>query len=354
MAQAAPREEDRMTRSAAMPSRRTLALRLPALAAALLAGRGAAAAALPGAASLLVPGPDDGGIAIWSQRFAEALARGVGGTAVRLEAPTLGGPDGVTAANRFATTAAPDGRTLLALAGAAAQARLVGDPRARFDPAGWLPVCAAEVPAILVGRQEMPPPQAGGVDRPVRIGLGAPDHARSAALLALDLVGVPATPVLGLEPTQAEEALATGAVEAILLTGHAAATRMAALQARPWFSLHPGMVGPEASPWDLPGLGARLRAAPPPLLAALRCAAAALVMPAALVLPALTSANLVALWRTAAQRWLEEEARSAPSTLRLLPGPESASLLAALATQPPEATAAYRDWLRRRLGWKPE
>jgi hypothetical protein len=140
------------------------------------------------------------------------------------------------------------------------------------------------------------------------------------------------------------------------------------LRARPWFSLHAASLGDgpgagaaatsgDGLPPDLPGFHDVLHGAsgrPAPLLAALRAAASALSLPAAIVLPALTSADLVALWRAAVQRWLEEEARAASGGIRLLAGPEAAPLLASLAAPPPEASLAYRDWLRRRLNWKPE
>jgi hypothetical protein len=265
----------------------------------------------------------------------------------------------VTAANRFATTAAPDGRTLLVLAGAAAQARLVGDPRARFNAAGWLPVCAAQVPALLVGRGEMPSLQAGDARPPVRVALGTADGPRAAALLALDLLGIAATPVPGLTEQQAEEALAQGAVDATLIFGGTAQARMAALQARPWLRLDPAGApgrgeGPRPHAADPPGLSELLGVASPAMAAALRAVSAALTVPAMVVLPALTQADMVALWRDAARRWLAEEARTAPPGLRLTCGPDTAPLLAALATPPTEAALAYRDWLQRRLHWQAE
>lgn len=303
-------------------------------------------AALPGTVTLLVPGPEDGGLARWSRRMAEGLARAAT-SAVSLAPNALGGPDGVTAANRFATAAGPDGRTLLVLTGAAAQARLVGDPRARFDLSGWPPVCAVQTPALVVGRRPMPL----GRGRPLRLGLGAADAPSTAALLALDLLGLAAVPMPGLSPMQAEAALQQGAVEAIVLQGSDAQARLATLGARSWFSFDPA-TGRDAALAEVPRLFEILSAAPAPLLAALRCAGASASMPAAVVLPSLTPANLVALWRGAAQRWLEEEARIAPADVRLLPGLDAAPLLTALSPSA-EAMLAYREWLMRRLNWKP-
>jgi hypothetical protein len=300
-----------------------------------------AVAMLPGAAVLFVPGPDDGPLSRWATRLATALARGAT-TALALTPVVLGGPDGVTAANRFATEAAPDGRALLVLPGAALHARLVGDPRARFDGAGWMTVCGAEGAAVVAGRDPMPAP--GGA--PLRLALPAADHPAAAALLACDLMGVAAVGVLGLSGAEAEAALAQGAVDAILLQGAAVPARLATLGLQPWFSLDaaggrdPGLPG-------LPSAVEAVTAGPPALRAALAAAATHARLQAAVVLPALTPGNLVALWRAAAQRWLDEGRAGFSAGLWPLSGAGYPSLAV-----PPDAVLAYRAWLARRLGWR--
>ena len=331
----------------------------PATRRALLLGLGAAALAAvpaqafgPGDATLLIPGPEGGPLALWGQRLGGALARGAAGSAavIRLEIEVLGGPDGVTAANRFATAAAPDGRTLLLLPGLACHARLIGDPRARFDPTGWLPLCGAEAPALVVARAPLP---TGPGTTPVRLGLPAREHPAAAALMGLDLLGIPAQPVFGIAPQQAEAALAQGAADAVVLQGVDAPARLAALGAQPWFAL-----GPAARDLPVRSLGEAVAPlAPATLRAALDTAGAAARMTGLLMLPALTPADLVAFWRGAAQRWAEAARPGAPDaapepTSRALGGPEATALLAALAV-PPEAMRGYRDWMRLRLGWPP-
>jgi hypothetical protein len=328
------------------PGRRRLLSGLALLAA---AGASPATATLPpAAATLLVPGPTDGPLAQWAARLAAALARGTT-TAIMLERTVLGGPDGVTAANRFATAAAPDGRTLLVLPGAAAQAWLVGDKRAHFNGAGWPPVCAAQGPAVVAGRQ----PFAAAARAPVRLGLAAPDHPGTAALLGLDLIGVAATPVAGLPPPQAEAALAEGTVEAVVLQGADVPARLAALGARPWFTLDgPGPRDP-ALP-ETPVLAELATGGDAAIRAGFLAAAANARLVGAVLLPALTPADLVALWRAAAQRWLEEEVRvGLPAGIRVTAGAELAPVLSPL-VPPPEAVLAYREWLLRRLRWQPE
>ncbi|RAI60564.1 hypothetical protein [Roseicella frigidaeris] len=308
---------------------------------------GPAAAMLPAAATLLIPGPEDGALARIAHPLGGALARGAS-AALRMNEMVLGGPDGVTAANRFATEAAPDGRMLLLLPGAAALARMVGDPRARYDATGCLPVCAVQGPALVVGRAAFtatgPAP---------RLGLAAPDMAGAAALLGLDLLGLHASPVVGLGGLPAEAALAQGLAEAVLLTGPDLPARLAATGGQPWFTLEPAGQRDPHFP-TLPSVHDYALDGPPPLRAALIAASACARLQAALVLPALTPANLVAAWRSAVQRWLEDETRQglAPG-LRALAGADAAPLVAAL-SPPPGATLAYREWLLKRLGWRPD
>ncbi|WP_043342035.1 hypothetical protein [Belnapia moabensis] len=314
------------------------------LAAALAAWPAPAFALPPATATLLVPGPEDGPLADWANRLASALARG-STTAMTLERSVLGGPDGVTAANRFATAAAPDGRTLLVLPGAAAQARLVGDQRARFDGAGWVPVCAAQGPAVLAGRGRPPAATA-----PLRLGLAAPDQAGAAALLGLDLIGHAATPVLGLAGPRADAALTQGAVEAVVVQGGNGLARLAALGAQPWFVLDEAR--DPALP-EVPAVSELATGGDAALRTGLLAAAANARLLGALLLPALTPGDLVALWRAAAQRWLEEERGALGPGIRLSAGAELAPVFSPLAP-PPEAVLAYRDWLFRRLRWKPD
>jgi hypothetical protein len=322
------------------------------------AGLGAAAAAAalpapaaralppPGGVTLLVPGPENGAHERWSSRLAAFLARGPAGAAGGVERKVLGGPDGVTAANRFAALVEPDGRTLLVLSGGAGQARLVGDPRARFEAAGWLPVCAAEGLAVVAGRADTAP--AGGA---VRLALAGADSPAAAALCCLGMMGLDAAPVPVLGPLQAEAALLAGGVDAVLLHGPDVPARLQALSARPWFTLDTAGTRDAALP-EVPCMS-ELVSGPTVLRVATQSAAAAARLHAALVLPALTPADRVAQWRGAAARWLDEEARAAAASgLRALSGAEAAPLLSAALAPPPEAALAYRDWLSRRLNWR--
>jgi len=301
-------------------------------AAAMATGFAAPAAARASAATLLVPGPADGTSARWAYGVVRSLLHAA--AASRIEAQVLGGADGVTAANRFAAVAPADGQTLLVLNGAATQARLIGEPRARFDPAGWLPVCASVGTAMVVGARPM-----CGCERVVRVGLASPAAPATAALLVLEQLGIAATPVFGLAGAEALAALEAGRIDATVLPGPE--------RFMPWFTLS---VEPDPERGEVPAATTLVGDAPGTLRAAIRAAGIAAALDGALVLPALTEADRLARWRAAAQHWVDT---AEGGTSRRLDGPASGVLLAA-AMPPPAAMLAYREWLLRRLGWQPQ
>ena len=303
--------------------------------------------AAPTEATLLVPGPEGSEPSRWAQRLAVSLGRGQSPTAqCRLE--LLGVADGVTAANRFVAEAAPDGRQLLVLAGAACQARLIGDRRAQFDPGGWLPLGAGVGGAVVAGHQ--PLAQAGR--GPLRIALGPAEGSGAVALLALDLLGLAAAPLMGLARAEAEAAFRQGSVEAILLRGGDLPGRLAALGAQPWFVLDSAPAGRDSALPEVPALPELLSAAPAALAIGARAVGTAARLLALLVLPPLTPADRLASWRAGVGRWQEEEARQQGQP-RPVTGADAAAVLAALSPAP-DAILSYRDWLLRRLNWRPE
>ncbi|MCZ8149832.1 MAG: hypothetical protein O9325_18520 [Roseomonas sp.] len=317
-----------------------------ALAAAALLGRPLqAATGVPEAATLLVPGPEGGPAAEFGARAAQGLARGlVQATALRVS--ILGGPDGITAANRFAASTAPDGRMLLMLTGQAAQALLVGDSRARYEPRHWPAIAGSLVPVLVAGRGALTGTQ------PIRLALPAPSAAEAGALLALHLIGRGATPVFlppGLGP---DAAVSAGIADVVVLAGPDAMARAAALGLVPWFGFDGEHPGRDAALAEVASFGELLSdRAQRDLVAASRAAGAALRVRGLLVLPALTSADAVALWRGAARNWVEETREPDEAITRRVGGEEAADVLATLCP-PAEASTAYRDWLRRRLNWQ--
>jgi len=315
------------------------------LAAAIPARAAPASTGVPEAATLIAPGPEEGLAAGFAERAARGLARALV-QAAALRVSIVGGPDGITAANRFAASTPADGRVLLVMPGLAAQALLVGESRARFEPRHWPAIAASLGPAVLAGRGA---PTEG---QPLRLALPGPAAPEAGALLALDLLGRPATPVFVASGVSPEAAVTAGAADAAVLTGHAVLARAGALGLQPWFSFDGTAGGREPAMPGVPALGELLPdPARPELLAAARAAGAGLRVRGALVLPALTSSDTVALWRGAARRWAEEEGDGADLDSRRVVAEDA---VAALATLCPSAEVAlgYREWLRRRLAFQ--
>ncbi|MGK7866367.1 hypothetical protein [Falsiroseomonas sp. E2-1-a20] len=333
------------------PTRRVLAGLLASAALGRALRPAQAAVPVPEAATLLAPGPEGGAVASLAGRAAGALSRGLV-QASALRVAVLGGPDGITAANRFASSTVRDGAMLLLMPGAAAQAQLVGDPRARFEPRHWPAICGSVQPCILAGPAANGPPPGGRSATPLRLALPGPAAPEAAALLALDLAGRPAVPVFNLAGAQAEAAIRDGGADALVLSGLTAEAQAAALGLVPWFAFDAAGSARDPALPNVPTLGEILADTPrPDLLEAARGAGAALRGRAVLVLPALTAADVVALWRAAARSW-PEEAPDAPEagTRRIGAGP--ATTLMTTLCPSPEASLAYQLWLLRRLGWQ--
>ena len=329
---------------AAEPAGDPVLARRALLATALLpAAADTACASPPTTPTLLVPGPEEGHAVRWAARLAQRIGR----VSPSLGAPrltVLGGPDGVTAANRFGTAEPGDGRVLLVLTGGAVRAFLSGAERARYQPVGWLPLCASWGGILVAGRGSMADAVARG--EPLRSLRPTADAPEAAALLAIEALGLPTLLVPAL-PEAAEGAFLGNALDVLLLSGPGAGARARSLGATPWFGF--GLQGGET-----PDYAALAPAVPLPLQRAVRAAAGASQLRGALLLPTLTSADVVAMWRQAALRWREGELVD-PNQVEGEPltGQDAALAMAAL-SPPPDAVLAWRGWLQTRLGWQPD
>lgn len=353
-----------MTHSAPVIGRRQLARLIslaaagPAMAAAsrpAQATRAMAATAFPGTPAVLVAGPDGGAMARWAAAITPPLGRALPSPAMR--ETTVGGVDGVTGANQFDTRTPADGATALLAPGDAALAWLVGDPRARFDVAHWVPVLAGATPGVLVGRAALAP------GKRLRIGAAGPAGADLPALLALDLLGIPCEPVFGLGEAQALSAFSSGETDLVLLRGAGVPARLAALPgARPLLGfgasdesgqLVRDPLAPDAP--SLPEVHAALRGGAPDgsLFEAWRAAAAASQLAFGLVLPRLTPPEMVALWRragNAASLAPEMQAMAASSATRPLATQAATAGIARIAVDS-ASLLELRRWLAERYGW---
>jgi len=336
-------------------------LPLTALAYAADAGRAHAAELYSDDARVLVAGPAGGRLDGLARILLPALGHALpAGTEIAAE--TAGGADGVTAANQFEARVTPDGGTVLMVPGAAALAWLVGDRRAQFDAARWLPIMAGTTPAVLVSRVGVAALVPG---RKLRVAALNPVGIDLSGLLAIELLGLSAEPVFGLQdPAAVRAALAARTVDTMLVSGQHVAQRIAALAelgARPLLCLnfpepadarHPAMPDTPC----LPELATRLRGHPPagPLYGAWRAVAAAAQLEFALMLPQLTPADLVALWRGAAAAAAAAVAPQFASgeSVHLATAPATNTLACSIAAEA-GTLLELRRWLASRFNYQP-
>jgi hypothetical protein len=311
---------------------------------------------------LLVAGPQDGALNHWADALLPALEQSLPpDTSIkRLE---VGSADGVTGANQFEARGSPDGLTVMLAPGQAVLAWMVGDPRAQFDVARWVPVIAGTSVGIVVGRPTVLAP-----DGRARIAAAGPASADLAALLGIHLLGARMEPVFGLaDPGAARSAFSQGAVDALLLHGHGVPDQLATLAAvgaQKLFTLgtfddEGHMVRDPEYP-DVPHFAelyaARTGNKPSgALYQAWRATAAATQLDFGLVLPQLTPAGMVSLWRRAgvdAVASLGVQAAAATVAVRPLGGLGATANTAALVVTS-AALQELRAWLASRFDWRP-
>lgn len=334
-----------------------LAGALPA--AALLSCRPGLAAAppttpLPDNPLVLVGCPPGGALDKWAALVRDAASRLLPtGLAPRLI--NVGGPDGVTAANRLEAEAMPDGATALLAPGEAALAWLAGDPRAKFEASRWVPVVAGWSPGVVMHRAR--PLDQGGR---VRVPVASPADGDIAALVGLALMGLPTRAVRLVDDPVA--AFAQGRIDAFLLSGPDLPARLRAAAeagATPLFTLgnfgDPADAARDPALRDIPTLSdcSAAAAVAPEIRAALEPAwsavAAAAQMRFALVLPLLTPAVTVAWWRQIAP----SVALAAPGAdPHVVEGAAFGNAFAGIAADM-QATLTLRRWLAAQPGWQP-
>jgi hypothetical protein len=304
-------------------------------------------------ARLLVAGPPGGRLDGLAAALRPALLRGLGSDA-ELEVRTAGGEDGVTGANQFQAwfTSEGDGTSLLLLPGAVGVAWLVGDPRSKYDFARWLPLLCGIGSGVLACRR---PIGAARAADPWRVGLADPPGPAAPCLLGLDLLGIPAQPRIVDNPAAA---LGGGTVDAAFLRPDATGAALGA-GATPMFSLGAPELPDAPDPGfpDVPSLTDLVRRGPraaDPLARALHAASAAALLDYALVMPALTPASSVAMWRAAAAplAGLSDLRGPIGGGARAIAAPGCLRVQSAISVAP-GVLLAYRSWLGDRLGYRP-
>jgi hypothetical protein len=310
----------------------------------------------PDSATIVVAGPDGGDLDQWSGVMLPALSKGLPpGTPLRRV--TTGAPDGVTGANQFNASSAPDGETVLLAPGEAALSWLVGDPRAHYDIARWVSLMIVVTPGLIMAR-----PGALAPSQAVRLATTGPATADLPALLGIELLGARVEPQPMLPDEAQIAAFAHGGVDAVFLRGHKVEERAAALTAtgaQPAFSLGALDETGELSRCSLfpavPTLPELEHVPAVHLLAAWQAAAIASMMECALVLPQLTPAATVALWRSAgaaAAATQDVQAVAMSLGVRAVGGAEATATSGAVAADE-AAQNDLRTWLATRFDWRP-
>jgi hypothetical protein len=320
----------------------------------------------PDAATILVAGPNGGDLDRWSRVIQPALTHNLP-PETQVRRTDAGAPDGVTGANQFEARTAPDGQTVLLVPGQAALAWLVGDPRAQYDVTRWMSVMAVITPGVLIAR-----PGAITPDRRPRFATAGPAGGDLPAALGIELLGARVDALPALPEGTESAALADGAVDALFLRGHNVPQQAGSLIAAGWqpvFSLGAldasgKLVRCPAFPNvpTLPELYATRRGPVQdgpvqdgPLLAAWRAAAVASQIECVLVLPHMTPAAMVALWRRAgadAAATLNVQVAALSLGLRAVGGAEATATAGAAAADQ-VALIELRRWLADRFGWRP-
>jgi hypothetical protein len=316
--------------------------------------------AIGGEATMIVAGPEGGRVDRVAVQLAPLLARSLSGC-TQIQRKDRGGLDGVTAANQFSARAAPDGETVLLVPGSAALAWLVGDSRAHFDTAAWLPLLAGSSSGLVAARL---PAEAVGPGARLRIATDFAAHDLP-ALLAIELLGATILPVRGLHNDAAlRDALVQGEIDLVFLREHALHERVAVMQgagAQPLFSLgataETGDVVRDPLLAELPAFPEyfqRVRGVAPdgPLYAAWRAAAAASQLEFALVLPQLTPSAKVAVWRQAAAAAVDTIGWYPSGVVRVQPPAMATVCIAATAADAP-TQLELRRWMAVRFDWRP-
>lgn len=322
----------------------------------------AAAMPFPESPRLLVAGPEDGVLNHWADALQPALEQSLPpDTAIRRV--EIGSADGVTGANQFEVRGVPDGMTLLLVPGQATLAWMVGDSRAQFDVGHWVPVMAGMTSGIVVGRP-------GVLDSGARVRVGAAGAASLdlAALLGLQLLGVPIQPVFGItDVTTAHSAFMQNAVDAVFLRGQRVPDQfnvMAASGAQSLFTIgllsEAGQATRDPAFPDVPHFSELYqtrsgRGPSGPLFDAWRAVAAAAQLDFGLVLQQLTPAAMVSLWRRAgvdAAAATPVQAVGTSLSVRLVAAPDATANTTATIASAPTLTE-LRGWLAGQLNWKP-
>lgn len=312
---------------------------------------------------ILAAGPAGGRTDRWAKAAGIGL-KAVLSPAAPIASHAIGGVDGVTGANRLQALVEPNGKTAAMLPGEAIIAFLTGDTRVHFQPGNWIPVMAGSSAGVMVLR--------GGLKRlsapaPIRLAVASPESPDLAAVLAFQKLGAMTAPVFGLRGAKAvARAFVAGGADAVMLRGEDIPADVASLEAEGGVAICSlGVLGdagqvirdPQFAGLPIVDDIARQRGAPPlskPMEQAYRALAEASRIDFMLVLPHLTPAVVVSIWRQAVLAALKTPAlRSAAAASAIILSESGAASAMASLDPSSDALLALRQFLFRRFGWRP-
>jgi len=293
---------------------------------------------------ILVAGPIGSRTDRWADILVPAFGRGLASKGTLLRENT-GGIDGVTGANQFDARVEPDGTTAMLVPGAAVLSWLVGERRARFEPARWVPLWAGLGGVMLFSRTL---PKAG---RPFTVVASSPAGPELGVLLALDILGIEvrlAGPdtydgavLVGPSSTMTATLAAQAGLQPIMSFG--------ALTAQ-------GTIGRDPDHPGVPTVSELTRErAPKEILAALQSAIMTTQLDVGLVLPAMTSGASVAVWRRACAAMTTDPTmqRDAARMGVRQPPPDLVAACTSGIVGNSETLLTLRRWLATRYDWRP-
>ena len=223
-----------------------------------------------------------------------------------------------------------------------------------------MPALAGVTPGLVVSR--VPPARALG-DAPIRLAASSAAGQELPAMLALELLGAAWSPVFGLSDGAAVDALMQGQVDAVCLRGRRVpelVQTMAGAGAQPLFSFgtvdETGARQRDPAFTGVPTVSELLaeRGGETALRRAWFATAAASDLDITMVLPQLTPAAIVALWRRAAAQAAGSGAvlaLAAAQGVRPLSAPAATASTAAVVADAP-AQLALRTWMAKRLDYR--
>ncbi len=235
----------------------------------------------------------------------------------------------------------------------------------KYEPGRWIATLVGATPGVLVGRGPLTFESREGP--PLRIGASNPIGPELAALIALDLLGVPARLVFGPQTeTSLIDGLRRGSLDLAFLSGpklRETLARAEAAGARPVFSTGAqGCEGPAVRDPQVPAVPTFLELASMMTVtipdderyAAYEAAAAAAAVCFMAVLSDLVQPATLAEWRRGTDLITDSLSVSAvavPQGVRLLTGSCAGSFVVRTGRSAP-AVNSLRQTLRRRYGWR--